>query len=97
MYDDELMMLPRVSHQITRITVFENFSLMLLMSLMLLLLLLLMKMNVTLGPVPDSPTDCGLNIVDGSGSQDQLTHWKTMMSCVTFVMILTENDQFDLN
>ena len=97
MYDDELMMLPRVSHQITRITVFENFSLMLLMSLMLLLLLLLMKMNVTLGLVPDSPIDCGLNIVDGSGSQDQLTHWKTMMSCVTFVMILTENDQFDLN
>ena len=73
---------------------------MLLMSLMLLLLLLLlmlMKMNVTLGLVPDSPTDCGLNIVDGSGSQDRLTHWKTMMSCVTFVMILTENDQFDLN
>ena len=90
MYDDELMMLPRVSHQITRITVFENFSLMLLMSLMLLLLLLLMKMNVTLGLVPDSPIDCGLNIVDGSGSQDRLTHWKTMMSWVTFVMILIE-------
>ena len=93
MYDDELMMLPRVSHQITRITVFENFALMLLMSLMLLLLLLLlmlMKMNVTLGLVPDSPTDCGLNIVDGSGSQDQLTHWKTMISWVTFVMILIE-------
>ena len=93
MYDDELMMLPRVSHQITRITVLENFSLMLLMSLMLLLLLLLlllMKMNVTLGLVPDSPTDCGLNIVDGSGSQDRLTHWKTMMSWVTFVMILIE-------
>ena len=93
MYDDELMMLPRVSHQITRITVLENFSLMLLMSLMLLLLLLLlllMKMNVTLGLVPDSPIDCGLNIVDGSGSQDQLTHWKTMMNWVMFVTILIE-------
>ena len=91
MYDDELMMLPRVSHQITRITVLENFSLMLLMSLMLLLLLLLlllMKMNVTLGLVPDSPTDCGLNIVDGSGSQDRLTHWKTIMSWVALVVIL---------
>ena len=85
MYDDELMMLPRVSHQITRITVLENFSLMLLMSLMLLLL---MKMNVTLGPVPDSPIDCGLNIVDGSGSQDRLTHWKTIMSWVALVVIL---------
>ena len=85
MYDDELMMLPRVSHQITRITVLENFSLMLLMSLMLLLL---MKMNVTLGLVPDSPTDCGLNIVDGSGSQDRLTHWKTIMSWVALVVIL---------
>ena len=64
---------------------------MLWMSLMLLLLLLLMlKMNVTLGLVPDSPTDCGLNIVGGSGSQDQLTHWKTMMSCVALVMILIE-------
>ena len=65
---------------------------MLLMSLMLLLVLLLMMftMDVTLGLVPDSLTDCGLNIVGGSGSQDQLTHWKTMMSCVALVMILIE-------
>ena len=64
---------------------------MLWVSLMLLLLLLLMlKMNVTLGLVPDSPTDCGLNKVDGSGSQDQLTHWKTMMRWVALVMILIE-------
>ena len=65
---------------------------MLLMSLMLLLVLLLMMftMDVTLGLVPDSLTDCGLNIVGGSGSQDQLTHWKTMMSWVALVMILIE-------
>ena len=88
MYDDKLMMLPRV--QITRMIVLKNCLLMLLMSLMLLLLLMMMTMNVTLGLVPDSPTDCGLNKVGGSGSQDQLTHWKTMMSCVALVMILIE-------
>ena len=58
------------------------------MSLMLLLLLLMMTMNVTLGRVLGSPTDCGLNIVDGSGSRDQLTHWKMIMSWVALVMIL---------
>ena len=69
----------------------KNCLLILLMSLLFLLLLLMMiTMNVTLGLVPDSLTDCGLNIVGGSGSQDQLTHWKTMMSCVALVMILIE-------
>jgi len=37
--------------------------------------------QIALGPVPDSPTDCGLNIVGGSDSQDRLTHFRHCQSC----------------
>jgi len=36
--------------------------------------------QIALGLVPDSPTDCGLNKVGGSGSQDQLTHFRHCQS-----------------